>query len=399
MMADDTQDDLSMEDILSSIKDILDKDTQPQNVADLDALEPEVVVSASENTPEDEPEEDVYDLSKTMIIDDQFIQDTNSDSEKDEDLDLDFDDIDTNLDDIDVGDFDSEDISEVVAEEPALDSQADPIEDFEFEIAASNEQEDDFSDKDPLFEVSDTDADPIFSEDISNDTTLDELFADSASTEEKSIFAETVELSIPTNDDAIIVENIDDILNSASKVIYADTSKEEKKPIEEAIIAQSPVINEEKPLVAESLVVTEEPVIIQSPVLVEESKISENTSFAQEDATDVSANIISNFAKMFADKKEVAPEEVPMPLPIANYAEINELGNGSQTISEVVEGVIKNIISASVSAELNSKVDIAAYAKAEIKAQTQAWLEANLTTIVEAAVQKEIERVMAKVGQ
>ena len=34
----------------------------------------------------------------------------------------------------------------------------------------------------------------------------------------------------------------------------------------------------------------------------------------------------------------------------------------------------------------------------EIKKQTKAWLEAKLPSVVEAAVQKEIERVMAKVG-
>ena len=146
-------------------------------------------------------------------------------------------------------------------------------------------------------------------------------------------------------------------MNSASKVIYADN-------------------NEEKAVAVSSADVSAE----------------------EGDAADVSAGIISNFAKMFAEKAPV--EQVSLikehkPEPEA----VKLLGNGSRTIENVVEDVIKSIIGEAVSAELNGSVNIEDYAKEEIKKQTKAWLEAKLPSVVEAAVQKEIERVMAKVGR
>ena len=120
---------------------------------------------------------------------------------------------------------------------------------------------------------------------------------------------------------------------------------------------------------------------------------------AEDDAADVSANIISNFAKMFAEKKEnIVAAETAAPA-VADFSAVKFLGEGAKTIEQVVENVIREIISSTVSAELAANVDIIAFAKEEIEAQTKEWLDANLPAVVENTVQKEIERVMAKVGK
>lgn len=406
MMAEDKQDDLSMEDILSSIKDILDKDTQPQITPDEELQ----IAPAPAEIVVEEPEEDVYDLSKTMIIEEPLLSEISSNIAVDEDIDLNFDDMDTNLDNLDLSglvedvapevettieaepavepevslnpvlEIEADSLLEITSDEP-LEMVADSTKDVEFEIIENSDPADDFANDSPLFEVNDTDADPIFTEDSEGDASLDALFAQE--TEEESV-AE-IKISNPEElfaQENSTIEDIDDILSSASKVIYADTDKDANVQVtqaEEPVIVTAPIIAE--------------------PIIKEEPKVEETLSVEQDNATDVSANIINNFAKMFADKKEPAPIEAPAAAAAIPYAEINELGNGSKTITDIVEDVIKNIINTSVSAELDSKIDIASYAKAEIKTQTQVWLEANLPAVVEAAVQKEIERVMAKVGK
>ena len=119
-MAEEKQEDLSMEDILSSIKDILDKDAEgqagnatsatapvpPQTPAPVSASKPAAVVSQTE-TAEPEPEEDVYNLSKAMIIDDgdPLLSSLNDSSSENEDIDLKLDDVDANLEDLNLDDL------------------------------------------------------------------------------------------------------------------------------------------------------------------------------------------------------------------------------------------------------------------------------------------------------
>ena len=344
MMAEEQQDDLSMEDIHSSIKDILDKDSEEQSGKGSETNA--VPVAAQTGAPAAavdvaaDAEEDVYDLSASMIIDDPLL-----DASGDDDvIDLKLDDVDVNISDV-AADLAADDINipEVVAE-PVID----PV------IPA----EEDLSDLNLEIE-----AEPIFSpeEEASGSANELRLPQDSvdvgallAVPEENNAAPVVAEAQSVQTEEQDVAENIDDILNSASKVIYADSKAEEK---------------------------------------------AEPVSAPKTDAADVSANIISNFAKMFAEKAPAeSVAEAKEEQKIA-AAPIKLLGNGSRTIEQVVEDVIKGIIGESVSAELNSSIDIADYAKEEIKAQTKAWLEAKLPSIVEAAVQKEIERVMAKVGR
>lgn len=344
-MAEEQQDDLSMEDILSSIKDILDKDSEEQSGKGSEtnavsvAAQPEVPVAAAVEAAAD-AEEDVYDLSASMIIDDSLL-----DASGDDDvIDLKLDDVDVNISDV-AADLAADDINipEVVAEpviEPVISAEED-LSDLKLEIEAE-----------PIFSPEDDVAGTANELRLPQDSV--DVGALLAVPEENNAAPVVAEVSSAQMEEQDVAENIDDILNSASKVIYADSKAEEKV---------------------------------------------ESVSAPEADATDVSANIISNFAKMFAEKAPAEPVSEAKEEQKIAAAPIKLLGNGSRTIEQVVEDVIKGIIGESVSAELNSSIDIADYAKEEIKAQTKAWLEAKLPSIVEAAVQKEIERVMAKVGR
>lgn len=369
MMAEEQQDDLSMEDILSSIKDILDKDSQSASPE----AEAPAVASQAASEPAVEPEDDVYDLSKSMIIDEPLLPETEGD------IDLNLDDVSADIDisDITVPEVEAEKAPAVAAEpEPVVEAVAETV------VEAEPVEEPVIEEADPIDNLSvdvetEVEAEPIFSPEDDASGGANELQLPDDSVDVEDLLAAPVaetKSEIPAEEPADVeevAENIDDILTSASKVIYADNKADNK-----AKEATAPVAAE-KP--AEPEAKTAEP---------------------EADAVDVSANIISNFAKMFAEKapaeEAVGPETVKAP---EVKAEIKNLGDGSKTIAEVVEEVIKDIISASVSAEINSNVDITAYAKEEIKAQTKAWLDAKLPAIVEAAVQKEIERVMAKVGK
>ena len=120
-----------------------------------------------------------------------------------------------------------------------------------------------------------------------------------------------------------------------------------------------------------------------------EEKVSEIEETPQ-DATDVSANIINNFAKLFAEKKNAQAEVLTEPETTA--PQTAPIRNSSQSIAELVrEAVVKQ-----VTQQMDANFET--YAKEAVAAQTQAWLDANLPAIVEAVVAKEIERVMAKVG-
>lgn len=338
-MAEEQQDDLSMEDILSSIKDILDKDSAEQQSgripavrAEQDVLQPQVPAAVSE------ADDDVYDLSASMIIDDPL-----SDMAENDSMDLKLEDVYLNIEDVAAGlSVEDIDIPEVAAESVV-----------EAEIPVHDDLPDlNFDDE----------AEPIFSVEEDAGGTANGLMLPKGSVDVGALLAAPAEntendvpVAIPVSEteEQDVAENIDDILNSASKVIHADSNGEK----------------------------------------------TEEVSAVESDAADVSANIISNFAKMFAEKIPVEPVAEAEENAETAAAPITLLGNGSRTIEQVVEDVVKGIVGESVSAELNGSVNIADYAKEEIKNQTKAWLEAKLPSIVEAAVQKEIERVMAKVGR
>ena len=351
MTSEEQQNDMSMEDILSSIKDILESDspTMPQEPAAPNTVENSQPVS------EISEEDDVFDLSKSMIIE----ENANTSA-----LDLD-----------EVGP--------------------------DFDIPAINEDK-------PLFDETDNDFPNLEIENI----------------EEQADVAQNISSEIPEEVEQSVTEdfsfNIDDILKSASETIEADSQGEnmvapevviEPEEIEVAPensnqasidVVSEPILDEEvaQPVEYETSIPDSENVIDSNvtPVMTspEETITTDSTAQKQEnvDAADVSAGIINNFAKMFAEKtQEQAQEPVRNDLP--NISGGDYIGNGSKTIEDVVKDVIREIIASKVNEEMVESSEIMSYAQAEIKA----WIENHLPSIVEAAVQKEIERVMAKVGK
>ncbi|CCZ31029.1 unknown [Proteobacteria bacterium CAG:495] len=142
--------------------------------------------------------------------------------------------------------------------------------------------------------------------------------------------------------------------------------------------------------------VAEEQEIVSEPVIEEPAAAEPAAESKGGSAVDVSASIISNFAKMFTreHKKEDVPE-----VPEESDAEpVTALGNGGKTIEGVVADVIRGIIGKEVLENWRRGADYDAYAREEICRQTNQWLNANLPAIVERTVKQEIERVMAKVG-
>lgn len=116
------------------------------------------------------------------------------------------------------------------------------------------------------------------------------------------------------------------------------------------------------------------------------SEETETTTEVKEETIDASANIINNFAKLFAEKQQEQNT--------AN-SEISEKVIDSikdQNITDMVKEAIINQTKLCLDSHFEK---IASNIIAE---QTKLWLNSNLSSIVEKTVAKEIERVIAKVG-
>ena len=108
------------------------------------------------------------------------------------------------------------------------------------------------------------------------------------------------------------------------------------------------------------------------------------------DPVDASANIISNFAKMFAKGKQEPEPDTKEP--------ITAMGNGAHTLEDFVKEAIVKVIGDEIVKKWNNGAEYQAMAEAEIKNQVQTWVNANLPAMVEKIVKEEMERVIAKVG-
>ncbi len=124
----------------------------------------------------------------------------------------------------------------------------------------------------------------------------------------------------------------------------------------------------------------------------------ENVPAVDEDVADVSANIINNFAKLFAQEETPAKEPVKPTLEIAPVSENVKLGDSSQTLEDMLKSAIQGLVADWVSGA-KSNIDLYDMVSKEVARQTKVWLDANLPSVVEAVVKKEIERVMVKVGR
>ena len=116
---------------------------------------------------------------------------------------------------------------------------------------------------------------------------------------------------------------------------------------------------------------------------------------SQEDTVvDASANIISNFAKMFSHPSHDIKEEKI----ITDDIKITSSGDVTKTLEEFVLDSITKVIGKEINNKWNDGADFEVFAKEEIIRQTQAWINNNLPNLVEKVVRQEIERVTAKVS-
>lgn len=379
-MAEDTEDkeELSMEDILSSIKDILMEDNAEQHKAaqkeepapQAAALQPDPEVSRSAPA---ESVDDVLTLSPSMIVEPNISTveaqpETKAEEGADPlglDFEREFDSLPAEpvLDDIEAGHSAAVDEEPVGLSEIAAAEDAEIVEDGELPDLNFDEP------------AVDLDAEPIFS--AEDDASHQENFT-------------------PAADDVSLDNLVDD--DTLNAILNANVNEPAVVAQEEELV--EPTDNVYDNAVAEAV---KEPEVIDaafeevaSAETVSETVPAEKSQ--QEDPIDVSAGIISNFAKMFAEQQKqkgnpAERENLKERLTAQTMSEI-ELGDGSLTI----EAIVRDVVTGIVEKNLAQDFDFSAAASAEITRQTREWLSAHLPEIVEAAVRKEIERVMAKVS-
>lgn len=239
-------------------------------------------------------------------------------------------------------------------DEPAVDLDAEPI--FSAEDDASHQEN---------FTPA---ADDVSLDNLVDDDTLNAIL--NANADESAAAAQEEELVEPTDN---VYDNA--VAEAVKEPEVIDAAFEEVTPAAE-VAAPEPEIAPEK--------------TVSETTPAEKSK--------PEDPIDVSAGIISNFAKMFAEQQKqkenpAEREKLKERLTAQTMSEI-ELGDGSLTI----EAIVRDVVTGIVEKNLAQDFDFSAAASAEITRQTREWLSAHLPEIVEAAVRKEIERVMAKVS-
>ncbi len=383
MTPEEQQSEMSMEDILSSIKDILEGDAENQQQKKEENIV-EVMPENNNNQAEAEPEDDVFDLSKSMIIEEEPVAAENNEEAEN---------ITPNLETAVSVQADS-----LIPEEKAVPEMAE--ENVASEVSLP---EDDLSlNIDDILqsasEVMTTELPDLEEEKISEpevlkaeeeDISLPD-FSDIDITSEPILDEENEHVTMPISEPVQVIEEEQETIQENIELPkIADAEYSIAEPQEDLSQAHTEI----------PAAIDEDPQDISIPMEQTEISATEEISDKEENKSgvDVSADIINNFAKMFAEKAQEEKEEVSKAAILP--ANVSEMGNGNKTIEQVVEQVIQGIISASVNAEMTKNVDIVAYAQKEIREQTQAWLEANLPAVVEAAVQKEIERVMAKVGK
>lgn len=315
-MTEDNQEN-EMEDILSSIKNILEEDEQRQKSPssdDIDILGD--VLNSSDEV------DDILELSPSMRIEETFTATPV---------------VDENLGDV------------PVTAEPMPVADENKFEDNDIDIGIVDEGSDSFfnAEKEAFASANE----PL--------STIDEVLAEDSLADNIEIVADE-----PVSDSDLIPE---------------------VEPVAEAeIVTNEPVSEPEQPSVIAEIVETVSEVISEPEITSEPEKTTE-------DVTDVSANIISNFAKMFS--REETKSEAP-----ADNEIITSVGNSEKTLEQFVLDAVIKVVGNEIQKQWNNGADYQSFAEAEITRQTSAWINDNLPALVEKIVKQEIERVIAKVG-
>ena len=350
-MADDinTQEELSMEEILSSIKGILSENEQDKPSTKTSSPTP-----PSPESPAIQPSEDaeVFDLSASMIVDNQPP---------------------------------AGDSAPIAKAEPASEAAAlSPLPEAVPEVEALAALPDNIPDN--------IDVSPI----------EEEPYPAQPSPEANIAAADVSDLTLPKSlnsdsDDVLSLDNLPEV--SVEELITpSDAPDDDISGLSDLIADDSGSDTAELPLVETS---AEEAASASLPEAAESQPEADETPEPHEvhennpEPADVSEAIIDNFAQMFNANRSPAPTETA----IAPSSEATPIGADSKTIADLVKEVLSDSLRPVIEQKLQSiDSDILQVLHTEIKSQAKAWVDANLNRVVEDAVKEEIKRVIAKVG-
>lgn len=341
-----SSDELSMEEILSSIKGILsetDKPSQPAQPA------PQAEAAKPNNA-----EEDVFDLSASMVVDnpspdapvaaDHAVSVEPVELPATEPLQTIAEQLQAQI------EPEPEDEPEPEADSAKLDDAAIKTADFSI---LSDTEDDSVGEAAPVNVYDDADPDVVPEMDINNLPAMDN------------------DASTPADEDVLGLDNISAIDVDDIDVDSAATGPHAPEPLS-VKVDPYPAVEAETSAMPD---------------------IKDDTPSAE--PADVSEAIIDNFAQMFNANKPSAPTSAA----VAPSSEATLIGAEAKTVADLVKEVLRASLQPVVEQKLqNIDADILQALHAEVKAQAKAWVDANLNRVVEYAVKEEIKRVIAKVG-
>ena len=390
-MADENQN-AEMEDILSSIKNILEEDGNSQPVVDIPPVETDVVDDLLSTMPE---VDDILELSPDMRI-----EQTTEQTAEAESVDVSLPEIENDIaNSLNIGIEDE--TSDSVFDE-ALDGSAE----IEQPLGMDFEQ---IPEIEPVVETSDAkDENNNFGIDdtvIAEQESSADLMGSSA--QENSGSAESDIVLSPAafeNTEILPAEQIETAPVIETELAPASVAFPVEEQVAEVVADEVPAEEPVTEVLADEII-EEVPVETAVEEFVKEAPVIEETAeqpaytlntveeTSKADAADVSAGIISNFAKMFAREEPAAPAPVQ-----DETVKITAAGNTGKTLEEFVLEAISKVIGQEISRQWNDGAAFKALAEAEINRQTREWINDNLPALVEKVVKQEIERVIAKVG-
>ena len=327
IMSDDIQE-KDMENILSSIKDILEEDERKQHMVEFSAGETSDDILGDVLNSTDTI--DILDLSPDMVVDSQNVQENDG---------------------------------PVVEISEAYEASSDNVDGGNPVFVAEDNVIIEFDEKEPYFEKNNSNDDALSIDVIS--ANIDNSIAQEVSTD---------------NFEEIIPDVFDD--NASGDVVSLDELlvDDNNLPVEE--IAVSEAIVEETPMIEETAVY--DPVIEIEPVVEETIELAPVAE--EEQSQDVSANIMSSFAKMFSHEEQY------------EKSTITSVGNSSKTLEEFVVDAVQKAIGNEITTKWNNGADFNGFVEAEIRRQVELWIVNNMNGLIEDIVKKEVERVMVKVS-
>lgn len=387
-MTEDIQD---MEDILSSIKSILEEDENKQAQPHKEDLDVDVLDDVL-STPSDD---DILELSPDMMVSDDIVLDANN---ADETQDIVFNDLidDLNSEEISPINADTDDtniVDMILSEDNNLDSSSNDEKEIEDQfienITAVDESVDDL--------LSNTqESDDLINNNVGEEPTIDfinDIIAES-NQEEPVLPVDTINEETPVFEQEILSKDAviehDEVINEVYEAIVPEVDDNGVDAfIQEQEIAEDSEKNVESTFEELDQQMSESGNIVED---LEIEPVEDASTASHKDTTDVSANIISNFAKMFSrDEIQTSPSEETSP-------EITSVGNASKTLEEFVLDSVVRVVGKEIAQQWNNGADFKTFAENEIIRQTKEWINDNLPSLVEKVVKQEIERVIAKVG-